>query len=137
MQTGADPTKTAPLKETPSICLAIFNSNDLDLTPKIWHCMCFLLTRSSEEFNVDGIQAEGLIQEGLATRYIESQANLLMKNDQTREPWMDLCEQAAVEEDSEKLLLLAQEIIRLLDEKKEDRLKSFRLNPDDHQNTSF
>ncbi|HEY6180881.1 MAG TPA: hypothetical protein VIW67_01480 [Terriglobales bacterium] len=86
---------------------------------------------------MDGIQAEGLIQEGLATRYIESQANLLMKNDQTREPWMDLCEQAAVEEDSEKLLLLAQEIIRLLDEKKEDRLKSFRLNPDDHQNTSF
>jgi hypothetical protein len=99
--------------------------------------MCFLLTRSSEEFNVDGIHAEGLIQEGLATRYIESQANLLMKNDQTREPWMDLCEQAAVEEDSEKLLLLAQEIVRLLDEKKEDRLKSLRLNPDDHQKTSF
>src|ERR1041384_4798210 len=116
MQTGADSTKAAPLKETPSICLAIFNCNDLDLTPNIWHCMCFLLTRSSEDFNVDGIQAEGLIQEGLATRYIESQANLLMKNDQTREPWMDLCEQAAVEEDSpQKLSFFTGNFFFLLD----------------------
>ena len=47
-----------------------------------------------------------------------------------REPWKDLCEQAAVEQDSERLLLLAQEIVRLLDEK-EERLKSLRLKPDD------
>ena len=46
-----------------------------------------------------GIQAESLIQQRLATREIESEANRRMK-DQTREPWMDLCEQAAVEEDS-------------------------------------
>jgi len=88
------------------------------------------MTHTWEEFNVDGIQAKSLIQEGLATRYIESEANLLMKDDLTREPWMDLCEQAAVEQDSERLLLLAQEIVRLLKEK-EDRLKSLRLTPDD------
>ena len=76
-----------------------------------------------------GIQAESLIQERLATRYMESEANRVMKN-QTREPWMDLCEQAAVEKDSERLLRLAQEIVRLLDEK-EERLKSQRLQPDD------
>lgn len=76
-----------------------------------------------------GIQAESLIQQRLATRDIESEANRRMK-DQTREPWMDLCEQAAVEEDSERLLRLAQEIVRLLDEK-EERLKSQCLKPDD------
>jgi hypothetical protein len=53
-----------------------------------------------------------------------------MRDDLTREPWMDLCEQAAVEQDSEKLLRLAQEIVRLLDQK-EERLNRPRLNPDD------
>ena len=86
------------------------------------------MTRSSEDY-VKGIQAESLIQERLATRYMESEAKRRMK-DQTREPWMDLCEQAAVEEDSERLLRLAQEIVRLLDEK-EERLKSLRMKPDD------
>jgi len=78
---------------------------------------------------VGGIQAESLIQQRLATRDIESEANRRMK-EQMREPWMDLCEQAAVEEDSERLLRLAQEIVRLLDEK-EERLKSQCLKPDD------
>jgi hypothetical protein len=35
----------------------------------------------------------------------------------TKERWMELCEQAAVEQDREKLLLLSQEINRLLQEK--------------------
>lgn len=70
------------------------------------------------------------IQERFVNRYLESEVNRLMKDDQMREPWMDLCEQAAVEQDSEKLLLLAKEIVRLLDEK-EERLKSLRLKPDD------
>ena len=38
-----------------------------------------------------------------------------------REKWMELCRQASVEQDPKKLLELAAEIIRLLDEK-EDRL---------------
>lgn len=40
-----------------------------------------------------------------------------------KERWMSLCEKAAQEQDSEKLMLLVQEITRLLDEKQE-RLKS-------------
>jgi len=35
-----------------------------------------------------------------------------------KERWQELCEQAAVEEDSGQLLALVQEINRLLDEKK-------------------
>jgi len=38
-----------------------------------------------------------------------------------KERWQELCKQAAVEQDSEKLLALVQEINRLLDEKR-DRL---------------
>ena len=38
------------------------------------------------------------------------------------ERWRELCEQASTEQDHQKLLELAKEIIRLLDEK-EDRLK--------------
>lgn len=34
-----------------------------------------------------------------------------------RERWIELCEQAAVEQDSEKLMELVQEISRLLEEK--------------------
>ena len=41
--------------------------------------------------------------------------------------WRKLCEQAAVEQDPDRLLLLAQEISRLLDEK-EERLKRAREN---------
>jgi len=40
----------------------------------------------------------------------------------TQEHWRELCAQAAVEQDAEKLLELTKEIIRLLDEK-EARLK--------------
>lgn len=39
--------------------------------------------------------------------------------------WMRLCEQAAVEQDPEKLVALTQEICRLLDER-EKRLKQGR-----------
>ena len=42
---------------------------------------------------------------------------------ETGEHWRKLCEEAAVEHDPERLLLLAQEITRLLDEK-EQRLKN-------------
>jgi hypothetical protein len=48
---------------------------------------------------------------------------------ETRELWIRLCEQAAVEQDPEKLLQLTQEINRLLSEK-EERLKKLRLKPD-------
>lgn len=44
----------------------------------------------------------------------------------TKERWLELCEQAAVEQDHNKLLALVQEINRLLDEKR-DRLR--RNNP--------
>jgi hypothetical protein len=40
-----------------------------------------------------------------------------------KEEWMQLCEQAAIEQDSERLMALIQEINRMLDEK-EQRLKS-------------
>jgi hypothetical protein len=41
---------------------------------------------------------------------------------QVKEEWMQLCEDAAVEQDSEKLLVLVQEINRML-EVKDQRLK--------------
>lgn len=44
-----------------------------------------------------------------------------------RERWMELCERAAVEQDSEKLMSLVQRINRMLDEK-EDRLKRQQVN---------
>jgi len=43
-----------------------------------------------------------------------------------KERWMELCEQAAVEQDSGKLIDLAEEIIRLLEEK-EERLREKRI----------
>jgi len=46
--------------------------------------------------------------------------------DATGERWKRLCQQAAVEQDPEKLLELTQEISRLLDEKQQ-RLKNARL----------
>ena len=36
-----------------------------------------------------------------------------------KERWMNLCEQAAVEQDTQKLMLLIQEINRLLEEKEQ------------------
>ena len=41
---------------------------------------------------------------------------------QTKEHWMELCEQAATEQDPERLLHLINEINRMLDQKQE-RLK--------------
>jgi hypothetical protein len=49
---------------------------------------------------------------------------------ETGERWKQLCEQAAVEQDLEKLLQLTQEINRLLNEK-EERLENLRLKPDE------
>jgi hypothetical protein len=40
-----------------------------------------------------------------------------MNGEQGKEDWLKLCEQAAVERDPEKLLLLTQEICRLLEER--------------------
>ena len=40
----------------------------------------------------------------------------------TEEPWMQFCEQAAVEQDPEKLMQLVKEINRMLEEK-ENRLR--------------
>ena len=40
-----------------------------------------------------------------------------------KEEWMQVCEQATIEQDSEKLMVLITEINRMLDEKN-DRLKS-------------
>ena len=40
----------------------------------------------------------------------------------TKERWMELCEQAAVEQDAEKLMRLIDEITRMLDDK-DERLK--------------
>jgi hypothetical protein len=40
-----------------------------------------------------------------------------------REKWMQLCAEAAIEQDSDRLLMLVQEINRLLEEK-EQRLKA-------------
>jgi len=46
-----------------------------------------------------------------------------------KEEWKQLCEQAAVEQDPEKLMLLVSEITRMLDEK-EERLKLQQSNSD-------
>jgi len=79
---------------------------------------------------VGEIQADSLIRERFANGHLDGENNPHMKDGETREPWMDLCEQAVVEQDSEKLLLLAQEIVRLLNEK-EDRLKNLRSKAND------
>jgi len=46
-----------------------------------------------------------------------------------RERWMELCRQAAIEQDPKRLLELTAEIIRLLDEK-EDRLTDRGAKPE-------
>jgi hypothetical protein len=48
------------------------------------------------------------------------------------ERWRKLCEQAAIEQDSDRLLELIQEITRLLEEK-EERLKKAKKPPDQIQ----
>jgi hypothetical protein len=40
-----------------------------------------------------------------------------MNDEQNKEEWLKLCEQAAVEQDPEKLLFLTREINRLLEER--------------------
>ena len=50
---------------------------------------------------------------------------------ETGELWRTFCEQAAIEEDAEKLFELAQEINRLLDEK-EVRLQKLREGPSEN-----
>ena len=50
-----------------------------------------------------------------------------------KEEWMLVCEQAAVEQDSEKLMALIMEINRMLDEK-EQRLKGGKPAPFQHGN---
>ena len=49
-----------------------------------------------------------------------------------KERWMSLCEKAAQEQDSEKLMLLVQEITRLLDEK-EQRVKEIHRLPKEQE----
>ena len=44
-----------------------------------------------------------------------------------KDHWMELCEKATVEQDSEKLMALVKEINRMLDEQ-EDRLKRRQAN---------
>jgi hypothetical protein len=48
-------------------------------------------------------------------------------NSDSKERWMQLCEQAAIEQDPKKLLELVAEINRVL-EKREDRLKDGNLS---------
>jgi hypothetical protein len=48
---------------------------------------------------------------------------------ENHEEWMELCALAAKEQDTEKLMQLTKEIIRLLDEK-DARLKQSRTPPD-------
>jgi hypothetical protein len=43
-----------------------------------------------------------------------------MNGEPIKEEWMKLCEQAASEQDPEKLMALTREICRLLDEKERD-----------------
>jgi hypothetical protein len=53
--------------------------------------------------------------------YIPDWRRLAMQGE-TKERWMELCEQAAVEQDTEKLMKLIEEINRMLDDK-DERLK--------------
>jgi hypothetical protein len=46
--------------------------------------------------------------------------NLTMNGEPVKEEWMKLCEQAAGEQDPEKLMDLTREICRLLDEKEKE-----------------
>lgn len=50
---------------------------------------------------------------------------------QLKERWMQLCEQAAVEQDEQKLMVLIQEINRLLEEK-EQRLHRQPARPEEN-----
>ncbi len=58
--------------------------------------------------------------------------------ERVKERWLELCEQAAIEQNSEKLMVLVQEINRMLDEK-EQRLKSGnpRKHPSNAEGASF
>lgn len=52
--------------------------------------------------------------------------NAMIDDKQDKEEWLNLCEQASVEQDPERLMLLTREICRLLDER-EKGLKNGRL----------
>lgn len=52
-----------------------------------------------------------------------------------KERWKELCEQAAIEQDTDKLLALVTEINKLMKEK-EDRLRAARLSPNEKSEKS-
>lgn len=52
--------------------------------------------------------------------------NAMIDDKPDKEEWLNLCEQASVEQDPERLMLLTREICRLLDER-EKGLKNGRL----------
>ena len=54
--------------------------------------------------------------------FLQSAASeVVLMTGETRKHWMEFCERAAVEQDPQKLILLAREINRLLQEK-QDRI---------------
>ena len=58
--------------------------------------------------------------------FLKTQTELrspMVNGEDGKEEWMELCEQAAIEQDPDKLVALTQEICRLLDER-EKKLKS-------------
>jgi hypothetical protein len=55
-------------------------------------------------------------------------------NDKTKERWVQLCEQASVEQDADRLLRLVNEISRMLDEKNQRVQQS---SPPDSSETSL
>lgn len=53
--------------------------------------------------------------------------SLAMNGEQAKQKWLKLCEQAAVEQDPEKLVTLTREICRLLEERENELKKGRRL----------
>jgi hypothetical protein len=74
-----------------------------------------------------GVLADFLVREGVFELYFRSRSEELMQGE-TRERWVELCEQAAVEQDHDRLLELIREISALLDEK-EVRLQAASAKP--------
>jgi hypothetical protein len=52
--------------------------------------------------------------------------NTMIDDGKNKEEWLKLCEQASIEQDPERLMVLTREICRLLDER-EKGLKNSRL----------
>ena len=61
---------------------------------------------------------------GSSTRRVPRHKILVMQGE-TRERWHKLCEQAAIEEDPEKLVEIFKEIIHMLDEKAARLFKAY------------